>query len=299
MYGRDVRVLRPILFAVALASCHPSATVQSTMPIASMQSYNTVWLNVRSSAFASQGQAMMLEQAVVQKLQQKCSFASIQRAGSGPQPDVMLDLNITRTGRGTGGLVMSDTTAFIDTLLVLSDGQSGDLLGSLRIHGQSSGMVINGAPPENEAVEVIAKTIADMLGKSGCSGPRVAKQEPPPTPNPFNQGSGAGSSAGSGAGSAVGTPPVDDAKRGQAEALNEQGKEKLRGADVNGALSAFQQANQLVADARYVYNICLAYEAGQQWDQATASCKQASSMTTDARLQEKIGKRLDLIAHKQ
>ena len=296
MYARRVRALRPVLFAVALASCHPSATVQSTMPIASMQSYNTVWLNVRSSAFASQGQAMMLEQAVVQKLQQKCSFASIQRAGSGPPPDIMLDLNITNTGRGSGGWVTNSSTAFIDTLLVLSEGQTGDLLGSLRIHGTSSGMIVNGAPPENEAAEVIAKTIADMLAKSGCSGARVAKQEPPPTTNPFNQGSGAGS--GTGSGSAVGSPP-DDAKRGQAEALNDQGKEKLRSADVNGALSAFQQANQLIAAARYVYNICLAYEAGQQWDQATGACKQASSMTTDARLQEKITKRLDLIAHKQ
>lgn len=297
MYGRAVRFLRPVLFAAALASCHPSATVQSTMPIASMQSYNTVWLNVRSSAFASQGQAMMLEQAVVQKLQQKCSFASIQRAGSGPPPDVMLDLNITNTGRGSGGWIQNSSTAFIDTLLVLSEGQSGELLGSVRIHGTSSGMIVNGAPPENEAVEVIAKTIAEMLGKSGCSGPRVAKQEPPPTTNPFNQGSGAGSGTGSATG--VGTPPVDDAKRGQAEALNKEGTDKLRGADVNGALADFQQANQLVADARYVYNICLAYEAGQQWDQATASCKQASTMTSDARLQEKISRRLDLIAHKQ
>jgi hypothetical protein len=287
-----VRALRPVLLAILVASCHPSATVQSTMPVANMQSYSTVGLNVRSTAFAAQGQAMMLEQQVTQALQQKCSFVAIYRPGSGPPPDVMLDLNITNAGRGSSGIISNSSTAFIDTLLVLSDGQSGDLLGSLRIHGTSSGMIVNGAPPENEAVEVIAKTIANTFAKSGCSGARVAKAEPPP---PVNNGQGSGAGSGSGSG----TSPADDAKRGQAEALNEQGKEKLRGADVAGALAAFQQANQLVADARYVYNICLAYEAGQQWDNADAACKQARTMTTEARLQEKIDKRLDLIAHKQ
>src|SRR6185436_5241112 len=105
---------------------------------------------------------------------------SIQRAGSGPPADVILDLNITNTGRGSGGWIQNSSTAFIDTLLVLSDGPSGDLLGTARIHGTSSGMIVNGAPPEQEAADVIAKTIAEMLAKSGCSGARVAKQEPPP-----------------------------------------------------------------------------------------------------------------------
>ncbi|HUS33028.1 MAG TPA: hypothetical protein VMZ53_31210 [Kofleriaceae bacterium] len=286
-----MRLLRPLLFAALLASCHPSATVQSTMPIANMQTYSTVALNVRSTAFASQGQAMMLEQQVTQKLQQKCSFVSIQRQGSGPPADVVLDLNVTNTGRGSGGIISNSSTAFIDTLLVLSEGQSGELLGSVRIHGTSSGMIVNNADPANEAAEVIAKTIAEMFAKSGCSGARVAKQEPPPVDN--GQGSGAGSGS-----DGTGSPP-DDAKRGQAEALNQEGTDKLRSADVSGALTAFQQANALVADARYVYNICLAYEAGQQWPNAEQSCKQARTMTTDARLLGKIDKRLDLIAHKQ
>jgi hypothetical protein len=293
MYARVVRALRPLLFAVLLASCKPSATVQSTMPIANMQSYSTVGLNVRSTAFASQGQAMMLEQQVTAKLQQKCSFVSIQRTGSGPPPDVVLDVNITNTGRGSSGFISNSSTAFLDALLVLSEGQSGELIGTARIHGTSSGMIVNNAPPENEAIEVVAKTIADMLAKSGCSGARIAKQEPPPPPPDTNQGSGAGSGTGSG------TAPPDDAKRGQAEALNQEGTDKLRSADIAGALTAFQQANALVADARYVYNICLAYEAGQQWEQAEASCKQARTMTTDTRLHGKIDKRLDLIAHKQ
>jgi hypothetical protein len=286
-----VRVLRPLLFAVLIASCKPSATVQSTMPIANMQSYSTVALNVRSTAFASQGQAMMLEQQVTAKLQQKCSFVSIQRAGSGPPPDVILDVNITNAGRGSSGWVTSSSSAFIDTLLVISEGQSGELIGTARIHGKSSGIIVNNAPPENEAIEVVAKTIAEMLAKSGCSGTRVARQEPPPPPPDMGQGSGTGSGSG--------TAPPDDAKRGQAEALNQEGTDKLRSADIAGALAAFQQANQLVADARYVYNICLTYQAGQQWEQAEASCKQARSMTTDARLHGKIDKRLDLIAHKQ
>jgi hypothetical protein len=259
------------------------------MPIASMQSYSTVALNVRSTAFASQGQAMMLEQQVINMLQQKCSFVSIQRQGSGPPPDIILDLNITNTGRGSGSIISNSSTAFVDTLLVLSEGGSGELIGTARIHGTSSGMIINNNPPENEATQVIAKTIADMLAKSGCSGARIAKAPPPPVDNGQGSGSGTGS----------GTAPPDDAKRAQADALNQEGTDKLRSADVKGALAAYQQANALIADVRYQYNICLAYEAGQDWANAEAACKQAKTMTTEARMHEKIDKRLDLIAHKQ
>lgn len=259
------------------------------MPIASMQSYSTVALNVRSTAFASQGQAMMLESQLVSMLQQKCSFVSVQRQGSGPPPDVILDLNITNTGRGSGGIISNSSTAFVDTLLVISEGASGEPIGTARIHGTSSGMIINNNPPENEATQVIAKTVSDMLAKSGCSGARVAKAPPPPVDNGQGTGSGTGS----------GTAPADDAKRAQADALNQEGTDKLRSADVKGALAAYQQANALIPDARYQYNICLAYEAGQDWANAEAACKQAKTMTTEARMHEKIDKRLDLIAHKQ
>jgi tetratricopeptide (TPR) repeat protein len=113
---------------------------------------------------------------------------------------------------------------------------------------------------------------------------------------PPGTGSAAGSNAGSGDGSAA---PPDDAKRGQAEALNEAGKEKLRGADIAGALVAFQQANALVPDPRYQYNVCLAYEAQEQWDAAVGACRQARAMNPDARLVAKIDRRLELLQQRK
>jgi hypothetical protein len=77
---RRVRALACLL--VATAGCHPSATVEHTMPVANLQSYRTVALSVRSTAFASQGQAIYLEQAVVQKLRERCGFEQIVRPGA-------------------------------------------------------------------------------------------------------------------------------------------------------------------------------------------------------------------------
>jgi len=252
------------------------------MPVANLNTYRTVGLRVQSSAFASQGQATMLENAVLQKVQQSCSFTQVTHAGSTPA-DVVLDLNITNTGRGGSGWIKNQNEATIDTLLVLSDGQSGELLGTARIHGSSSGMIINNSVPENEAIDAVAKSVAELLAKSGCFGPRVAKAEPAPTPDPPATGSGA-------------TP--DDAKRHDAEQLNEQGKEKLRGADIAGALAAFQQANTLVPDARYEYNVCLAYEAQEKWSNAIEACKQARAMKPEARLVAKIDHRLELLKNR-
>jgi hypothetical protein len=285
LYARAVRVPAWSL-AILIAGCHPSATVERTMPVANLQSYRTVALNVRSTAFASQGQAMFLEAAVVDKLRQQCQFDQIVRPGAAPA-DVMLDLNITNVARGGGGWVTNSNTAIVDTLLVLSDGQNGELLGTARIKGKSSGMIINNSVPEREAIDAVAKSVADLLAKSGCSGPRVARSEPAEPP-PTHTGQGAGS--GSGSGSAP-----DESRRAEAETLNEQGKEKLRGADIPGALAAFQQANALVPDARYQYNVCLAFEAGEQWSNAIAACKQARAMNPEPRLLAKIDRRIELI----
>ncbi len=283
----------PWLLTALLLGCKPSATVERTMPVANLQTYRSVGLSVRSTAFASQGSAMYLEGAVLQKLQKQCGFEKVGRAGTGPN-DVVLDLNITHSGRGGGGWVSNSGTAVIETLLVLSDGQTGDLLGTARIRGKSSGMIINGAPPENEAVEVVAKSVAELLAKSGCAGPRLARAEPPP-PN-TGSGSGSGSDTGSGTQQGSGAPPVDDAKRAQAEALNEDGKLKLRTADIPGALAAFQQANALVPDPRYQYNVCLTYEAQEQWANAINACKQARAMNPEPRLVAKIDKRREMLA---
>ncbi len=265
------------------------------MPVANLQSYRAIGLRVHSSAFASQGLATFLETATLDRLHQKCGFDQIGRAGE-VQADILLDLNITNSGRGGTGWIQNQNQAFIDTLLVLSDGQSNEPLGTARIHGKSSGMIVNGAAPENEAIDEIAKSVADLLAKSGCSGPRVAKAEPPPaptpTPNPTPnpQPPGPGSAA---------PPAPDESRRAEADQLNAQGAEKLQRADLAGALAAFQQAASILPDAKYQFNVCLTYEAQESWDAAVAACKQARAMNPNAKLAGKIDHRLDLLAHHQ
>ncbi|HEY5923189.1 MAG TPA: tetratricopeptide repeat protein [Kofleriaceae bacterium] len=285
-----------LLTAILLAACRPSATVEQTTPVANLQSYRSVALRVKSSAFASQGIAMFLEQATLNKLREKCGFEQVGPVTGAPS-DVVLDLNITHSGRGGGGWVNNSGTATIDTLLVLSDGINGDLLGTARIRGKSSGMIVNNRPPENEAVEVIAKTIADTLAKSGCAGPRIARAPEPPPPDTGSATTTTQTgSAGDPATGSAGTPPIDDKRRAEAEALNETGKEKLRSADIQGALGDFQRAVSLVPDPRYQYNICLTLEALEQFDNAIAACKQARAMNPEPRLVSKIDNRLGLLA---
>lgn len=285
-----MRARVPASFVAALlAACHPSASVERTMPVANLQTYRTVALRVSAAQQQAQGQAYALESTVLARLHQACGFEGV-GAYNGQPADLYLDLNVTGAGRGGGGWVTNPNLATIDTLLVLTDGQSGELIGSARIHGQSSQVAMGNNNPEQEALDVVAKTVADLLAKSGCTGPRVAKAAPPPPPPP---------ATGSGEGSASTPPPDTEAHRAEADKLNEDGKTKFRTADLAGAIALFQQANQLAPDPRYVFNICLAYEAQQQFQQATTSCQQARSMNPKPELQAKIDHRLDLLAHKQ
>lgn len=256
------------------------------MPVASLQSYGTVGMRVQSRVAPQYTGS--LEASLGAYLQSSCSFSQIARLGPTP-PDIVVDLNILAMGRGGGSrFIQNPNLATIDTLLVLTDGKSGELLATSRIHGSSSGMGMSGANPEGEAIDAVAKAVADLLGKSGCKGPRVARVEPPPPPPPTPT-----------AGSASAPPPVDPAKRDQADALNRDGTEKLQGADAEGALASFQQANALAPDPRYVFNACLALETEQKWDQAIAACKQARTMNPEPRLVTKIDHRLDVLAHHQ
>ena len=268
------------------------------MPVANLQTYHSIGLRVHSSQWASQQLAGALEASTLDKLHQKCGFEQVGRADQGAS-DVVLDLNITNAGRGGTGWIQNQNQAFIDTLLVLSDGQTQELLGTARIHGKSSGMIVNGNMPEGEALEEIAKSVADLLAKSGCSGPRLAKApEPPPAANP-PPGPGSAAAPPPGPGSAAAPPVPDESKRADADALNAQGATKLQSADLPGALAAFQQANALLPDAKYEFNVCLTFEAQEQWDNAIASCKQARAMNPQTKLLAKIDHRLDLLAHHQ
>ncbi len=268
---------------VSLAACRPSATIQQTTPVANLNTHQTAAVRVRTSAFAAQGRAVYLEQAVLANLRQRCGFTRVDGANAGAA-DLVIDLNITNVGRGAGW-TGTDGNATIDALLVVSDGQNGDLLGTSRIRGKATGGFINRGQPENEAIDAMAKTIADVFVKSGCSGPRVARAEPepegPPPPDPKTGG------------------VIDEATRAQAEALNEQGKDKIRGGDAVGALAAFQQAEALVPDPKYVLNACLTYEATEQFDEATRTCERARSMNPNEQLAAKIDQRLALLASRK
>jgi len=277
-------VMRTACLAFAVLGCHASATVERTMPVANLQTYRTLALRVHTSAFAAQGQALMLENSVLGQLRGKCQFAQIGRPGQSPA-DLVLDLNVTSVGRGGGGILRNQNQATLDTLLVLTDGQDGNLLGTAKIHGQSSGVLINNGSPEAEAIDAVAKSIAELMSKSGCSGPRIARQEPPPPPPPdtgsgSDVGAGSDTSVSSGSGSAAvpPPPPPDETRRNEAEALNNQGKEKLYAADLAGALAAFQQANSVVPDPKYQFNVCLTLGAQEQFDRALAACQQARGM---------------------
>lgn len=145
------------------------------MPVANLQSFRSIALRAHTSAFASQGQAMMLEGFVTQKLRQKCGFEAVGPLGQTANAEVMLDLNITKIGRGGGGVFSNPNLAVVDVLVVLTDVHDKELLGTATIRGKSSGMVINNEVPENQALEVVADTIAGLLTKSGCGGPRIAR----------------------------------------------------------------------------------------------------------------------------
>jgi len=271
------------VLVVVAAGCRASATVERTMPVANLQAFHTVALRVRNSTFASQGLTVMLEQQVLQKLRQKCGFEQVERA-SGQPADVVIDLNITKTARG-GGFMSNPNVATVETLIVLTDSQDGQLLGTATIRGKSGGMIVNSSVPENEAIEVISSSVADLLAKSGCSGPRIARAaEPPPL-----IGSGGGS--GSGSGSASPPPPAGN-RVAEAEALNDQGREKLYAADLQGALAAFQRANQLAPDARFAFNACIVLNQLERWDDAVAACTQARSLDPAPALAAKIDNRL-------
>lgn len=266
---------------VAVAACKPTASVERTTPVANLQSYRSVALSVRATAFAAQGRAMQLEASLVNQLRAKCGFEAIHRPDGSPV-DVMIDLNIINSGRGTS--MLGSSQAYVEALLVLTDGPTGELMGTARIRGQSGGSV-TGSPTDSEAIEVTAQTVANLLAKSGCAGPRIARTEPTQPDRPSDP--------------VQGQPPIDESKRPEAEKLNEEGKDKLRSADVNGALANFQAAVALIPDARYQYNVCLAYETLEQLPTAIDACKKARAMTTEQRLIDKIDRRLELIAKRQ
>jgi hypothetical protein len=272
--------LRSTVLALLLtaAACRASATVERTMPVSNLQAFRTIAVRVHSSTFASQGNTMALEQYVLQHLSRACQFDRIERA-TGQPSDILLDLTIVASGRG-GGLLVNNSVATVDTQLVLTDAHDDQLLGTAKIRGKSGGVLINNNIPEFDAVEKVAEAIADLMAKSGCSGPRVARVEAPPP-------------------ATIGETPPTNAHLAEAEALNEQGKKKLWASDLPGALALFQKANTTAPDARFAYNVCLVQIQLEQWAAAKASCQQARSLNPPATLATKIDGRIEELAQRK
>ncbi len=248
------------------------------MPVANMQYYHSVALRVRSNVMGYQGFAQLLEQSVNNNLRQKCGFDAV--AGANEKAELVLDLNITKAGKDSGFITIQNQTV-METLLVLSDGQSGDLLGTARISGNSAAMTTNNANPDQEAIEVVAKTIGDLLVKSGCSGPRIARAPVEPRQPEAPQ------------------PGVDESHRDAAEKLNEDGKNQMFGAHLPEALALFQQANALLPDARYQFNVCLALGVMEKWDDAIGACSRAKTMNAKPELVAKIDRRIEALKNHQ
>ncbi len=89
------------------------------MPVANLQSYRSIALRAHTNAFASQGQAMLLEGALTTRLRQKCGFEAVGPFAQTANADVVLDLNIVKVGRGS----FNQSQANVDVLVVLTDGR--------------------------------------------------------------------------------------------------------------------------------------------------------------------------------
>ena len=276
--------------AVALLGCHPSASVERTMPVANLQTYRTVALRV-SAVQQAQGQAYYLESSVLDRLHRQCGFEAVGRA-TGQPADLVLDLNVTarRPWRQRLDHQLEPRHARHAARPHRRPERRADRLGPhprpvVADVGQQQQPGAAGRRRRRDDDRRHARQVR-LHGPAHREG-----RTPPPPPN---TGSG---SADAGQGSAA--APDTEAHRADADKLNDDGKAKFRTADLDGAIALFQQANQLAPDPRYVFNICLAYEAQQQCQQATTSCQQARAMNPKPELPAKIDHRLDLLAHKQ
>jgi hypothetical protein len=64
-------------------------------------------------------------------------------------------------------------------------------------------------------------------------------------------------------------------------------------------LQLFVQANALLPDPKYKFNVCVALGAMERWDEGIAACTEARGMNPSAKLAERIDQRLDGLRHHQ
>ncbi len=278
--------------APVLAGCQPSATAQATTPVANLQPYRGILVRGTGAADFRRGRlAFQLQRAVSDVVRAHCAFSDIRvgrRADDG-SADLILDLTVMRTFRGSQGLVQNQNLATVDVKLVLSDGVDQELIGSVDIRGQSSGIIIGNESPERQAIGAVADRVGRILVRSGCAGPRIARARPQRrTPSADTVAD------------TTEPPPGEEKDPGaQAEAENEEGKRLFREADVPAAKTHFETAISLRSDPRYVFNLCLAEEALGAFDAALSACQRALQMKPDKPLAEKVKLRLKLIDEKR
>ncbi len=268
---------------LGLAACGPSASVKRTTPVANLQSYQNVLVRV-GSAQGLEHYTSVLEFATTDSMTRRCTFSQVVSPTQIGQlrPDLLVDLNIRRTQRGGGGFIKNPNLATVNVTMVLSDGIDESLLGSAEIVGKSSAVGIDGADPENQALIAVAKRVTAILSKSGCIGQRVARVQEPVQPTQPVQ--------------PVGVTPEQVA---QAETANNEGKRLFRSAEIAAAKEQFLQAIGIVADPKYQFNLCLAHEALNEYDQATSVCQEVVNSGSEPRLSEKAQQRLAIIADKR
>lgn len=289
-----------LVAVMALPGCKPSVTVQRTVPLANLQPYTGVVVRATGASHRrrrgrSARLAFLLEHTAVDRIRSRCAFSDV-RGGSDAPPDapadLLLDVTVRRSYRGGGGgLIQNQNQATVEVKLVLSDGVDEELIGAADIFGKSGGIVVNNVPPEEEAVTAVADSIAAMLVRSGCTGPRVARARPPAPRRPPAGGPGDGDVE------LVADQQSDTIAKAESE--NEEGKRLFRAADVPGAKMHFQAAIRLHRDARYVFNMCLAEESLGRIDAAVTTCRQVIAMKPEPALAEKARARLAILAQKK
>ena len=279
------RNLLKTLTLVGLTSglgCAAQASIQRSTPVANLRVYTGVM--VRGSAtnmLAWQGKELAKRTALY--IRNNCQFGNVFTGEANTQAtdaiNLIIDLSVLQSSRGGSGIVNNPNVAVVDVSMALSDSSSDELLGSASIRGQSPAVVTSQAQPEQLALDVVARSITQILVKSGCKGERIARVAPPqPKPEP---------------------KPVDAAitpeQVAQAEALSEEGKAAFREGDPSTAKVKFEAAIAANPDPRYIMNLCLAEEAIGNFDAAIATCQRIVDGKADTRLVEKAQARISLI----
>lgn len=293
-------------FALLASGCRPSATVQRTTPVANLQPYRGVV--VRGTGAAEDGRgtgrlAFLLEHSAAARIRSRCAFPDVYAASDLREPgpaDLFLDVTVQRAFRGgESALVRNENLATVDVTMVLSDGVDDELVGTADIRGKSGGIVIGQESPEEEAINAVADSIAALLVRSGCTGPRVARARPSRDHRTREREEQGEEGEGEDPDGASVELVAESSPAGKAEAENDEGKRLFRAGDVRSAKTHFLAAIRLKREARYVFNLCLAEESLGALDAAIATCRSVMAMNPDGPLAEKVKLRLKILDERQ